>query len=98
MVEIGLSFVAKSGDYCRTFTISAPVSSAGLACRHAKRWEIRLLTQPGAAGTGSPEYRTASSALSPTIISTVEEQISGEPLDRNTEIEARKKEWQSAAR
>jgi hypothetical protein len=97
-VEIRLSFVAKSGDYCRTFTISADVSSAGLACRHAKRWEIRLLTQPGAVDGGGPEYRTASSALAPAIITAVEEQISGEPLDRDAEMEARKKEWQRAMR
>lgn len=97
-VEIGLSFVAKSGNYCRTFTISADVSSAGLACRHSNRWEIRLLTQPGGASAGGSEYRTASSALAPAIITAVEEQISGEALDRNAEIEARKEEWQAAAR
>jgi hypothetical protein len=98
VLAIGLSFVAKSGDYCRTFTISADVSSAGLACRHANRWEIRLLTQPGAVSADGSEYRTASSALDPAIIAAVEEQISGEPLDRNAEIEARKREWQAAAR
>src|SRR5580658_882117 len=33
-VRIGLSFVAKSGDYCRTFSLSA---DAGLACHRAGR-------------------------------------------------------------
>jgi hypothetical protein len=96
-VEIGVSFLAKSGDYCRTFTIVADSSSAGLACRHEKRWEIRVLAQPGTAG-GSSEYRTASSSLSPAIISAVEQQISGEPLDRSAEIAALKRQWQPAAR
>jgi hypothetical protein len=96
-VEIGLSFLAKSGDYCRTFTILGDSSGAGLACRREKRWEIRVLAQPGTAG-GSSEYRTASSSLSPAIISAVEQQISGEPLDRSAEIAALKRQWQPAAR
>src|SRR6202795_5080869 len=33
-VQIGLSFLAKSGDYCRTFALSGTVSPSGLACRH----------------------------------------------------------------
>jgi anti-sigma factor RsiW len=96
-VDIGLSFLAKSGDYCRTFTILGGASSAGLACRHEKRWEIRALAQPGSTG-GSSEYRTASSSLSPAIVSAVEQQISGEPLERSAEIAALKRQWQPAAR
>jgi len=96
-VEIGLSFLAKSGAYCRTFTIAGEASSSGLACRHEKRWEIRVLAQPETAGGGSG-YRTASSPLSPAIIAAVEQQISGEPLDRSAEIAALKRQWQAAAR
>ena len=93
-VEIGLSFLAKSGDYCRTFTLlHAP--SAGFACRHSNRWEIRMLTESGPLRGGSG-YRTAGSALPPAIRSAVEEQISGEPLDRAAEIAARKQQWQAS--
>ena len=97
-VEIGLSFMAKSGDYCRTFTIVGKASSAGLACRHAQRWEVRALAQSGAMPDGGSEYRTASSSLPPAIASAVEEQISGEPLDRTGEIAARKAGWLAAPR
>ena len=93
-VEIGLSFLAKSGDYCRTFTL-LDASSAGLACRHSNRWEIRMLTESGPLRGGSG-YRTAGSALPPAIRNAVEEQISGEPLDRAAEIAARKQQWQAA--
>jgi hypothetical protein len=93
-VEIGLSFLAKSGDYCRTFTL-LDASSAGFACRHSNRWEIRMLTEFGPLRGGSG-YRTAGSALPPAIRSAVEEQISGEPLDRAAEIAARKQQWQAA--
>jgi hypothetical protein len=97
-VEIGVSFLAKSGEYCRTFTILGDASGAGLACRHEQRWEIRALaSQPGTAG-GSSDYRTASSSMSPAIISAVEQQISGEPLDRSAEIAALKRDWKPAAR
>ncbi len=93
-VEIGLSFLAKSGDYCRTFTL-LDASSAGFACRHSNRWEIRMLTESGPLRGGSG-YRTAGSALPPAIRNAVEEQISGEPLDRAAEIAARKQQWQAA--
>jgi len=97
-VEIGFSFVAKSGDYCRTFTIADAAGSGGVACRRGERWEIRVLTQPGSVGARGSEYRTASSTLSPAIVTAVEELISGEPLDRTGEIAARKRAWQAAGR
>ena len=64
-VEIGLSFVANSGDYCRTF-ILFDASSAGLACRHSNRWEIRMLTESGPHGGSG--YRTAGSTLPPALL------------------------------
>lgn len=91
-VRVGLSFLAKTGNYCRTFTISGAASRAGLACRHADRWEIRALTQPEAAA-GESEYRTAGSGLPPSIITAVQGEISGEPLDRTAEIAARGQGW-----
>ena len=97
-VEIGLSFLTKSGDYCRTFTIVGKAPSAGLACRHAERWEVRALAQSGAVKDDGSEYRTASSSLPPAIATAVEEQISGEPLDRTGEIAARKAGWLAAPR
>jgi hypothetical protein len=37
-VRIGLSYLAKTGDYCRTFALSGTVSPSGLACRHGEEW------------------------------------------------------------
>jgi hypothetical protein len=97
-VDIGLSFLAKSGDYCRTFSISGGAAGSGLACRHANQWEIRVLTQP-ATGLGSgSEYRTAGSSLSPVILAAVQDQIAGDPLDRAAEIAARRQGWRSAGK
>jgi len=91
-VQIGVSFRAKSGDYCRTFALSGAVSPSGLACRHGGQWQLQALAQePGT--VRSPDYRTAGSAMSPTILKSVEGQISGEPLDQAGEKAARQRGW-----
>src|ERR1700722_2954863 len=79
-VLIGLSFLAKSGDYCRTFALAAAVPQSGLACHRGKGWQVQALIQ-GSRGTGnSPEFRTAASTTPAAILTLVEGQIAGEPL------------------
>jgi hypothetical protein len=96
-VQIGVSFRAKSGDYCRTFALSGSVSPSGLACRHGGEWQVQALTQePGTAGDSG--YRTAGSAMSGTILRSVEEQIAGETLDQAGERAARQRSWTAADR
>jgi hypothetical protein len=97
-VQIGLSFLAKSGDYCRTFALSGAVSPSGLACRHGQEWQVQALTEgPDRAGRDA-EYRTAGSAISASILKLVEGQIAGEPLDQAGERTARQRDWKSAGR
>jgi len=95
-VQIGISFLAKSGEYCRTFVLSGVISPAGLACHHGQEWQILTLAQSAATGNASAGYRTAASEMSPAILKAVEEQISGEPLDSTAEAAARSKHWNSA--
>jgi anti-sigma factor RsiW len=90
-VRIGVSFVAKSGDYCRTFSLAGAVSPAGLACHRGAEWRIQTLAQ-GADSSGG-EYRTAGSGMPAAVLNAVEEQIAGEPLDRAGELGARAKDW-----
>jgi hypothetical protein len=94
-VQIGLSFLAKSGDYCRTFAFSGAVSPSGLACRHGEEWQVQSLGQGPARAAGDPEYRTAGSAMSASILKVVEGQIAGEPLDQAAERAARQRGWKS---
>jgi hypothetical protein len=96
-VQIGVSFRAKSGDYCRTFALSGAVSPSGLACRHADQWQVQALSQEPGTVSGS-EYRTAGSAMSATILKSVEAQISGEPLDQAGERAARQGGWTATDR
>jgi hypothetical protein len=91
-VQIGVSFRARSGDYCRTFALSGAVSPSGLACRHGAEWQVQALTQEAGTVSG-PEYRTAGSAMSATIMKSVEGQIAGEPLDQAGEAAARRQDW-----
>lgn len=97
-VQIGLSFLAKSGDYCRAFALSGAVSPSGLACRHREEWRVEALTQAPEGTGGDSEYRTAGSAMSGTILKYVERQIAGEPLDQAGEKAARQRGWKPEER
>jgi hypothetical protein len=97
-VQIGLSFLAKSGDYCRTFVLAGATSPAGLACRRGAEWQVVTLTEERTAAAGEPGYRTAGSAVPATILMAVEDQISGEPLDQAGESAARRRNWKAADR
>lgn len=94
-VRIGMSFLARSGAYCRTFTLH---ENAGLACYRGDRWVIQDLMQLPEAGAPRTEgYRTASSSLPPEILAAVQAEIVGDPLDRAGEQNARSAGWRPRA-
>jgi hypothetical protein len=88
----GLSFRAKTGEYCRTFVLTGADASSGLACHEAGGWSIMVLAQspPPASPT---QFRTAGSELSPAIRAAIEASIEGEPLDHAGELAARQAGW-----
>jgi hypothetical protein len=90
-VHIGVSFLAKSGDYCRSFALKGEASSAGIACRHEARWRIETLAGPTPGESG--EYRTAGASMPASILKAMEERIQGEPLDAKGEEEASRRGW-----
>lgn len=87
-VQVQLSFVDKSGAYCRTFTT---VGLAGLACQSGGDWAVQSLAQvePGA-GAG---MRQAATALPPTILGEVDRRIQGGALDAEGERAALQRGW-----
>jgi anti-sigma-K factor RskA len=97
-VQIGLSFLAKSGDYCRTFALSGEQSPSGLACRHGEEWQVRAVTQGSDGVAGASEYRTAGSTMPAMIREFVEAQVAGEPLDQAGERAARQRDWKAMER
>jgi hypothetical protein len=91
-----LSFRSKSGDYCRTFSLTG--SGSGLACREGSDWKIKALAESPRAPTNSGNFRTAASEDSPAIRAAVEASIDGEPLDHTGEVAARQAGWAAAKR
>jgi hypothetical protein len=89
-VAVQLSFKAKDGRYCRTFSTDA---SAGLACRQPDgAWALKHLAALPPAG--SSEMRQAASSLPPSVLAAVDEAIAGEPLNAEQEHAARDSGWQ----
>jgi hypothetical protein len=95
VATIGLSFFAKSGAYCRTFSLSSGQTGAGLACRDGERWRIHLLASAANDASGGSDYRTAGSNDSPQLRSLIESEIQGEPLTREGEEAARRAGWRA---
>jgi hypothetical protein len=91
-IQIGISFRNHAGEYCRSFSIQDTHALAGLACRTQGNWRVQMLTESVA--NNSSELRQAGSATPAAILSLIDEQIAGEPLDADAEAAARHKGWQ----
>jgi hypothetical protein len=87
-VRLGVSFVAKDGNFCRSFMLP---KMAGLACRSGDDWRIAVMAS-GAAGAAG-DYRQAGSAMPAAVLDAIDERIAGKTLDANDEGEARKRGW-----
>lgn len=91
-VQIGLSFNSKSGATCRTFTVKEKDVVAGVACREGNEWVVSVLAHvPDTVGNGG--YKPASVGMPPAVITAVEQQIVGDPLDAAGEAAARSRGW-----
>jgi len=91
-VDIGLSFRAKSGEYCRTFGARATNPIVGFACRDAEVWRIDMLSTAPRAESGG-DYRMASTQLPAPIVQAIAERMRGEALDADEEALARQRRW-----
>jgi anti-sigma factor RsiW len=92
-VQLGVSFRSKSGEYCRTFSMRAPLV-AGLACHAADGWRLEVLSNTAAGQPDAGAYRQAASSMPPALVSAVSNEIAGEPLDASAEAAARSRGWQ----
>jgi anti-sigma-K factor RskA len=89
-IHVGVSFEAKSGELCRTFTTR---HAAGFACHEMQaddRWQIRMLV-PSDSAHG--QYRRAASAIPATVLDEVGREIRGEPFDAEREARAAANGW-----
>lgn len=90
-VHVALTYRARSGEYCRAFTVA---ETAGIACRADEEWNVRALAETDAADAGE-NYRMAGTVLPALILQTVQESIDGEALDGPQEAAARERGWQN---
>jgi hypothetical protein len=91
-VQIGVSFVARSGRHCRSFVFERDAPLAGLACRDGDDWKLQLLA-PAAKPEAGGAYRMAASTLPPALLKAIDEQIQGPPLDAAAEQAAQRRGW-----
>jgi len=91
-VQIGVSFVNRSGRYCRSFVLARDAALAGLACRDGNDWALQLLA-PAAKPEAGGGYRMAASALPPALLKAIDDQIQGPPLDAAGEQAAQRRGW-----
>ncbi|GMV59887.1 MAG: hypothetical protein AMXMBFR72_29800 [Betaproteobacteria bacterium] len=91
-VRIGLSFVSKAGEYCRTFALAQRAPVAGLACRSGGDWRVTVVVQDESAAAPD-RYRTAATPLPPALLDAVDATIAGDPLDAEAERAARERGW-----
>ena len=93
-VRVGVSYLSRSGEYCRTFNAAARGALSGVACRDDGRWRVVTAvfskTQPG-----GEAYRTAGSEQPQAVTDAVEADIVGAPLDAKAEAAARDSGWRS---
>ena len=89
----GLSFIAKGGAYCRSFTLTGAQPSAALACRDGQQWRLRQM-EPLPAEAASGDYRTAATALPPALLQGIDALREGDALDAEAERQARARGWQ----
>lgn len=87
-VAVQLSFKAKDGRWCRSFSTAA---AAGLACREPDgAWALQQVAAVAAAPSG---MRQAASSLPPTVLAAVDAAMAGEALNAEQEKAARDKGW-----
>lgn len=91
-IDIGLTFRAKSGEYCRTFGARAASPVVGFACRDAEVWRVDMLSTAPRAESGG-DYRMASTQLPPPVVQAIADRMQGEALDADEEAIARQRHW-----
>lgn len=87
-VDIGVSFAARDGALCRSFTMR---QSAGLACRSGDQWKLVMMTEPAKGEAGA--YRQAGSAMPSAVLEAIDARIAGTTLDAQGEQAAKQRGW-----
>ena len=95
-IRLGVSFLAKTGEYCRTFIARrGDAALAGMACRQDAAWHVDALQSVTIVLGASDGYRQAATTLPPLVLQAADAAMTGDPLDVACEAEARDHDWTS---
>lgn len=90
--RVGVTFVANSGEFCRTFDLALTAdNAAGIACRSGNGWALKAMVP--AEGRASSDYQLAGAVIPPALRTAVGAMMAGDPLDADGEKAARDKNW-----
>jgi len=93
-VKIGLSYVSKENELCRSFTVKS-AGTDGLACRRGSEWALRVIEQDQPKPADAGNLRMAASPVPAAVLKVVDDQIQGSPLDADAERAAMNKGWRA---
>src|SRR5579862_558563 len=91
-VRVGLTYKAKDGHYCRTFSVREIHAISGLACHEQQHWRVWTL-EGGEARTNGTHVARGASVLPPGLAQAVNERTSGAPLNAQAELNAQRGGW-----
>ncbi len=91
-IRIGISFLSKSGEYCRTFSLANEL--AGLGCKAGPDWRLEVVARATTGAHSSGAYRMAAGEAPAAVMREVEERIAGSSLDAREEEAALRRGWQ----
>ncbi len=90
-IRIGVSFLSKSGAYCRTFVLANGL--AGLGCRAGSDWHLEAVARAPTGTQSAGAYRMASDEMPTAVMREVEQRIAGSALNAREEEAALRKAW-----
>ena len=88
-VQIGVTFKARDGGYCRSFTLRG-TKTAGLACRAGGEWQVAATS---VADIQAGQVQQAAATLPAAVLSAIETRRVGDALDAAGEENARLGGW-----
>lgn len=94
-IRVGLSFLSRDGNYCRTFTLAGSGQDlVGIACRGGEAWRIPVLVQSGKQIPQMGGYKMAGTDMPSALIEAIDQRIVGGMLEPRAELEALRRGWQ----
>lgn len=106
-VKIGVSFLSKEGQFCRSFLAEDGTQNpgfSGLACKQktGNDWQIAVLAQTDKPATSSGQtgqsgqYRQAAAEMPTAVLQAIDQRIADQALDAAAERAAQQRAWRNA--